>query len=67
MSIPTPQQEPIYERIQAAAARNTLSHALLITGSGDRVSAARYAAAAMECAAASAPPAGRSRRISTRT
>lgn len=51
MSIPTPQQEPIYERIQAAAARNTLSHALLITGSGDRVSAARYAAAAMECAA----------------
>ena len=36
-------------RIRAAAKRGTLSHALIFSGSGDRLSAARYAAAAFEC------------------
>ncbi len=35
--------------IRAAAARNALSHALIISGAGDRATAARYAAAAMQC------------------
>ena len=34
-------------RLRAAAKRGALSHALIFSGSGDRVSAARYAAAAM--------------------
>lgn len=42
-------------RLRAAAKRGALSHALIFSGSGDRVSAARYAAAAMECAAESKP------------
>ena len=42
-------------RIRAAAARGTLSHALIISGAGDRLSAAKYAAAAMECTAAGKP------------
>ena len=36
-------------RLRAAAGRNALPHALIFSGSGERVSAARYAAAAMEC------------------
>ena len=39
----------VARRIRSAAERGALSHALLLTGSGDRLSAARYAAAAMEC------------------
>ena len=35
-------------RLRAAASRGALSHALIFSGSGDRVSAARYAAAAMQ-------------------
>ena len=31
-------------RLRAAAKRGALSHALIFSGSGDRVSAARYAA-----------------------
>ena len=42
-------------RLRAAAKRGALSHALIFSGSGDRVSAARYAAAAMECTAESKP------------
>ena len=42
-------------RLRAAAANGALSHALIFSGSGDRVSAARYAAAAMECTAAQKP------------
>ena len=42
-------------RLRAAAKRGALSHALILSGSGDRVSAARYAAAAMECTAESKP------------
>lgn len=42
-------------RLRAAAKRGALSHALIFSGSGNRVSAARYAAAAMECTAESKP------------
>ena len=42
-------------RLRAAAKRGALSHSLIFSGSGDRVSAARYAAAAMECTAESKP------------
>ena len=41
--------DPIARRIREAASRGTLSHALLFSGSGALTSAARYAAAAMEC------------------
>ena len=41
--------DPVARRIREAADRGTLSHALLFSGSGDRLSAARFAAAAMEC------------------
>lgn len=47
-SFPQP-ADPVSQRIREAAARGALSHALLFTGSGDRLAAARYAAAAMEC------------------
>jgi len=43
-------------RIRAAASRGSLSHALIFSGSGDRAAAARYAAAAFECAAAGERP-----------
>lgn len=36
-------------RLRAAACRGALSHALIFSGSGERVTAARYAACAMEC------------------
>ena len=39
--------DPIARRIREAAGRGTLSHALLFSGSGDRIAAAQYAAAAM--------------------
>ena len=42
-------------RLRAAASRGALSHALIFSGNGDRVSAARYAAAAMECTGAQKP------------
>ena len=42
-------------RLRAAAARGALSHALIFSGSGDRLGAARYAAAAMECTGAHRP------------
>lgn len=38
-------------RLRAAASRGALSHALIFSGAGDRVAAARYAAAAFECVA----------------
>ena len=40
-------------RIRAFARRSALPHALILSGSGDRLEAARYAAAAMLCSAAS--------------
>lgn len=42
-------------RLRAAAARGALSHALIFSGSGARIAAARYAAAAMECTGARKP------------
>ena len=41
--------DPIYEHIRSAAERGTLSHAMLFTRPGDRLAAARFAAAALEC------------------
>ena len=41
--------EPAAARIAEAASRGTLSHAMLITGSGARDALARYAAAAFQC------------------
>ena len=49
---------PAAVRIRDAAARGTLSHALLFTGNGDRDAAARFAAAAHECTAAHGRPCG---------
>ena len=51
-------QEPSALRIRDAATRGTLSHALLLTGSGDRLNLARYAAAALECEADGGRPCG---------
>ena len=53
-----PEKEPAAARIREAAARGTLSHALLFTGSGNCQAAARYAAAAMECTADRGQPCG---------
>lgn len=42
--------DPVLARVRAVAARGALSHALLFTGPGDRLGAARFAAAAFQCA-----------------
>jgi DNA polymerase III delta prime subunit len=46
----------IVRRIRAFARRGALPHALVLSGPGDRVAAARYAAAAMLCTAAQDKP-----------
>ena len=51
-------KDPAAARIREAAGRGTLSHALLVTGGGDKTGLARYAAAAMECMAAQGQPCG---------
>ena len=51
-------EEPAAIRIREAATRGTLSHALLPTGSGDRMSAACFAAAALECTGEESRPCG---------
>jgi len=48
-------ENAVTARVREAAGRGTLSHALLFTGPGDRLSAARFAAAAMECQGADRP------------
>ena len=53
-----PENDPVHIRIREAATRGTLSHALLLTGSGERERFARYAAAAMECTAEGIRPCG---------
>ena len=53
-----PEQDPAVIRIREAAARDTLSHALLFTG-GETMPAARFAAAALECEGEGARPCGR--------
>lgn len=50
--------DPIALRIREAAGRGTLSHALLFSGSGNRIAAAQYAAAAMECQGGGQKPCG---------
>lgn len=50
--------DPVAARIREAAGRDALSHALLITGGGDLPGAARYAAAALECAGEGVRPCG---------
>ena len=45
-------------QIRTAAARGTLSHALLLTGGGDLSGLARFAAAAYECTSAQGRPCG---------
>ena len=50
--------DPIARRIREAAGRGALSHALLFSGSGDRIAAAQYAAAAMECQGGGQKPCG---------
>lgn len=47
--------DPVFSRIRAAAARGALSHALLFTGPGDRLAAARFAAAAFQCTGQNRP------------
>ena len=50
--------DPIARRIREAAGRGTLSHAPLFSGCGDRIAAAQYAAAAMECQGGGQKPCG---------
>ena len=50
--------DPIARRIREVAGRGTLSHALLFSGSGDRIAAAQYTAAAMECQGGGQKPCG---------
>ena len=50
--------DPVAARIRESSARGTLSHALLITGGGARLAAARLAAAGMECTAEGSKPCG---------
>lgn len=52
------EQDPAAARIREAATRNTLSHALLFTGSGSPEAVARYAAAALECTGEGSRPCG---------
>ena len=53
-----PENDPAAARIREAAARGTLSHALLFTGSGRQMETARFAAAALECTAEGSRPCG---------
>mgnify|MGYP002516698110 CR=1 FL=1 len=55
MPTASPREDPVLSRIRAAAGRGALSHALLFTGPGDRVAAARFAAAACQCSGRSRP------------
>lgn len=49
MAPAAPGEDPVLSRLRAAAARGALSHALLFTGPGDRLAAARFAASAFQC------------------
>ena len=50
-----PREDPVLSRLRAAAARGALSHALLFTGPGDRLAAARFAASAFQCTGQNRP------------
>lgn len=45
-----PGNDALAARISETAAKGSLSHAIILSGPGDRVAAARYVAAAMQCA-----------------
>lgn len=53
-----PGNEQVAARLREAAERGTLAHALLFTGSGDRMAAADMAAAAFECTGTKNRPCG---------
>ena len=53
-----PGQNEAENALRSAAARNALSHAVLLTGSADALDAARFAAAALECTAQRGQPCG---------
>ena len=53
-----PPEDSAAIRIQRAAARDALSHALVFTGGAQRLAAARYAAAAFECTGSGTRPCG---------
>jgi len=53
-----PGNEQVAARLREAAERGTLAHALLFTGSGDRMAAAHMAAAAFECTGTKNRPCG---------
>lgn len=55
MATAVPGEDPVLSRLRAAAARGALSHALLFTGPGDRLAAARFAASAFQCTGQSRP------------
>ena len=60
-----PGDQRLAERIRQAAGRNTLGHAVILSGQGDLTPAADFLAAAMECQertnpAEPVPPAARS-------
>ena len=50
-----PEDPRLSELIRAAAGRGALGHAVILSGRGDKVRAARFLAAAMECTGDSAP------------
>ena len=52
-----PENSTLARRIRAAASKGTLSHAAILSGSGDRMAAARYFAAALECEGEGSVPA----------
>lgn len=56
MSTTATENSMIVRRIRAFARRGALPHALILSGSGDRSGATRYAAAAMLCTAAQDKP-----------
>lgn len=53
-----PGNETVAARLREAAERGTLAHALLFTGSGDRMAAALFAAAAFQCTGKHTRPCG---------
>lgn len=50
-----PGQERLAEELRQAAARDALGHAVVLSGTGDLLAAARFVAAAMECEGADRP------------
>lgn len=53
-----PGQEGVEIRLREAAGRGALPHALIFSGAGDRMAAARFAAAAFQCTAETGKPCG---------